>query len=1126
MFAMGTEDWAEKLRSARLAYELYRHRRDKGEAESESAFLRANRTLSDLLEPMLHEDDDLTSPLGDAATVAGRSLGEFRLVREIGRGGMGVVYEAQQPSLHRTVAVKVLPAHLTLRESTIQRFHREALTAAKFRHPGIVEIFTVGADRGVHYFAMEFVHGAPLDRVIAQLKTLPLESLDGGAIANAVRDLAHEPSDPLWSSDEGDDARPGAWDGGFVATAARLVASVADALDHAHRAGVIHRDVKPSNILVRADGTPVLTDFGLAREEGLPSMTLTGDFVGTPYYVSPQQVVSRSVKVDHRTDVFSLGVTLYELLTLRRPFEGESSQEIFEKILTREPVDPQKLNPRIASDLVTIILKALEKDPERRYATAGELAADLRAFLEYRPIRARRVPGVVRLARWARREPAKAALLAILSIGVPAATAAGGFALAKLRAARIEVRLYAKERDLKQGYWQLGSRNYRRAIGTFEAVLREEPETPEAIAGIVFARLELNEPEAALATLDAHRAVAEAHPSFAWIRADALRDAGQVAEAERLEEHVGEPESALDFFIAGYHELPRGQYGEPGDPARYAHPLELLTAAAMLQQRALFHFERARAAGLAKDPIAARESARTLLALWPDSARTWFHVGFALHYVDRERAIDAFRRAIALDPNDVSTYCNLASTLYDADDFQGALDAFNRAIALDPNDVDARCSLGVTLEQMGDPARAISALREAIRIDPKLASAWFDLGRAHHSMGDEAQAIAAYREAVRLDPKSARPHMHLGLAMVASGQPEHALAEYREAIRLDPAYALAHYNLGIALHEAGNDAAAILEYREAIRLDPTSALAQFNLGIALQWSKDVAGAIESYRRAIELNPKLTVARISLGSALCDSGDPDGGLSQLRLAVDADPKAKNAHLQLSRMLRERGALVAAREAAERWTIEIPDDSDAWSTLAFDCVDPEAAEQDPSRALDAATRAVELDPRSADAHASLAAVRVASGKPADAVDECRRALEIAPSHETAHIGLVDAIAATGDLAAARRELESWTAACPDSVQAWNRLAWFLVDPDGSPEQHDPVAGLAAARRAAAIAREVPVLDTLAQALFMNGDVAGAIDTEHGAIAAHERNPNANPRHRIYLERSLARFEKARE
>jgi serine/threonine protein kinase len=352
-----------------------------------------------------------------------KTLGDFRIVQEIGRGGMGVVYLAHQLSLRRSVALKVLPAHLTLQPETIARFEREASMAARLRHPGIVEVYAVGSEGGHHFYAMELVEGTPLDRVLAKMREEPLDRLDGATLEAAVSAhrlaIASAEESRGGGTEEGKpERRPSsAWNRSYIETTCGLVVQVAEALDHAHRAGVLHRDVKPANILVRDDGSAVLTDFGLAREEGLPSLSRTGEFAGTPYYVSPEQAMGRRVKVDHRADLYSLGVTLYELLTLRRPFEGRTTQEVLGLILTKEPANPRRWNPLLPRDLVTIILKAIEKDPDRRYQDGKALAADLRAFLSYKPIAARPESLQERAWKFARRHRAAMASACALLLG-------------------------------------------------------------------------------------------------------------------------------------------------------------------------------------------------------------------------------------------------------------------------------------------------------------------------------------------------------------------------------------------------------------------------------------------------------------------------------------------------------------------------------------------------------------------------------------------------------------------------------------------------------------------------------------------------------------------------------------
>lgn len=355
---------------------------------------------------------------GVEADVEGKTLGDFNLIREVGRGGMGVVYEAHQASLNRTVALKVLPAHITLRHESVARFMREASTAAKVKHPGVVEIHSIDTDEGSHFFAMEFVEGAPLDKVVLFLKTNEYTPAGGISVRQAISKMKHQRSASETDEPEvyeTDGHSSAFWEKTYIEVVCRLIIKVAEALAFTHRAGVIHRDVKPSNILVLENGDVKLTDFGLAREEGLPSLTVTGELAGTPHYLAPEQAsYKRNTSLDHRVDIYSLGVTLYELLTLNRPFDGRTSQEVLSKITTREPQQPRAMNALIPRDLETICLKAMEKDSLKRYQTADAYREDLLNFLEFRPIYARPTGIATRTIRVIRRNPAYSAFIGLL----------------------------------------------------------------------------------------------------------------------------------------------------------------------------------------------------------------------------------------------------------------------------------------------------------------------------------------------------------------------------------------------------------------------------------------------------------------------------------------------------------------------------------------------------------------------------------------------------------------------------------------------------------------------------------------------------------------------------------------
>jgi serine/threonine protein kinase len=334
---------------------------------------------------------DVGAALADGDPNLAEPLGDFQLIREIGRGGMGVVYEARQLSLNRTVAVKVLPFAAALDPRHRQRFKNEAEAAAKLHSEHIVPVYFIGCERGVHFYAMQYIEGRSLAAIIAELRRLA-----GRGPADPQRTgpyIAPPSSPPAAGQDtsllaaltaEGSTRSPG-----FFHSVARLGLEAARGLDHAHQQYVLHRDIKPANLLVDDRGSLWITDFGLAQMRSDTQLTLTGELVGTLRYMSPEQALARRVAVDQRTDVYSLGATLYELLTLEPVFRGKDSQELLRQIAFDDPRPPRLLNRHIPRDLETIVLTALAKAPAHRYASAKELAEDLYRFLNDEPIKAR-----------------------------------------------------------------------------------------------------------------------------------------------------------------------------------------------------------------------------------------------------------------------------------------------------------------------------------------------------------------------------------------------------------------------------------------------------------------------------------------------------------------------------------------------------------------------------------------------------------------------------------------------------------------------------------------------------------------------------------------------------------------
>jgi serine/threonine protein kinase/tetratricopeptide (TPR) repeat protein len=797
-------------------------------------------------------------PESVAAASDEKRLGDFILGREIGRGGMGVVYEAHQISLGRRVALKILPFAAVLDSKQIARFKNEAKAAAQLHHPNIVPVYAVGAERGVHYYAMQLIEGQPLDRAIAELRrqrrvgahhadrsvVTPTRSASEGAsripdfpsLARRVSvadedEAANDDSSAEHVTNEHAASEPVALSTAhsfltqkstnrreYFDTILRMGIQAAEALHAAHELGIVHRDIKPSNLLLDHDGTLWVTDFGLARFQSDLGLSRSGDVVGTLRYMSPEQARGQTAMVDHRTDVYSLGVTLYELLALQPAFTEQDRQALLRRIDQHEPRRLSQLCPDIPADLETVVLKALAKQRDERYSTAQQFADDLRRVLEGKPTLAKPPTIVDRLGKWARRHRRLVA-------------AAVAVCLLFMLGSAISTVLITREKFRAEQNFSRAERNFRDARDAVDRFGSQLADRLADVPGADRVRRELLQE-----TLQYYREFVEQAGDDPSLRAELALTYSKIG---ALTEELGSTEEA----IAAHENASRLFQQLADEQPRVADYRRQLAVSWNNLALALSHTGRSdesrRAYG---DAIQLQQQ---LVANAPDDAQflrdlALSHANLGLLQSDTGAADEAERslreairlqeQAVALRPDDPdslrdlgASYNNLSALYVNtqpdraADFYAQALAYQTQAAAKRPGDLKCQSDVALTYNNLGAVQSRLEQIPEAAQSYRRAIEIQQQLVRAAPSLKTFRRDLAA-------------SHNNLGLAQSKLGEPAGAEQSFKLALELQDLLALQdpddvglqsglggiYNNLGIVLEEVGRENEAASSYRQAI----------------------------------------------------------------------------------------------------------------------------------------------------------------------------------------------------------------------------------------------------------------------------------------------------------------------
>jgi serine/threonine-protein kinase len=805
----------------------------------------------------------------------------------LGLGGMGVVFRARHLGLNRVVALKMALAGGYAGPHERARFQREAEAVAALVHPNVVQIHDVGESDGRPFFSMEYV--------------------EGGSLADK---LAGKPQP--------------------AREAAELVATLAGAVHAAHVAGIVHRDLKPANVLLAADGTPKVTDFGLARRvDGEGGLTLSGAAVGTPSYMAPEQARGQAAAVGPATDVYALDAILYELLTGRPPFLAESAAETLQQLFSQDPVPPSRLNAKVPRDLETICLKCLQKGPQYRYATALSLAEDLGRYQRGESITARPVSRSERMARWARRNPAVAALILTAFALVGLAVVYGASEWRREARRRAEIAKWTPKLDLVKQLQKNGRFQEARAV------LQDLP------AG------DVGELSDQIRSAEADLDLAQRLDRIRLNRVEVV-DGRFDLDSNRARSDR-EYEAALDEAgVGGFRDLP----SEVAARVR-ASPIQTALVVAMDdwgvctndEARRRWIFEVARRADpdpggwrdRVRDPSLTREDLAKLAesaAIQDQSVQLLVALGQRMQAAGAD-ATALLKRVQQQHPGDFWASCMLADALWGKKPAE-CIRCYQAALAIRPDAAVAHHNLGRALANVDRIDEAIEHFRKAVRLEPEYAHAVSNLGMAFSMKGRSAEALELTQRAVALDGRSVKIHVNLADVLDDLGRTKEAIDEYRRTIALDPESTLAHERLGFILMKSNRFDESMAQYEITRRLDPTSGLPHLGIGRLLNRQGRIDEAIAELEAAIRLDADLVQAHSLLGDCWREKLSPQKALVEYDKVIALRRNDTSAIRTRRAVLVQLGLGETARTEWENDLTERPPAHDAWYGYAELCL----------------------------------------------------------------------------------------------------------------------------------------------------------------------------------------------